>query len=147
MPPKRAMNYEKVKTDDFISGVIEDVQYDPAHKFTFKGTESVAHGVRLKFKLDGYQYSHFSRWMKFNYGEKSNLYQKYLLPLVENAKSDMEFDLDQLKGIPVKTLWNEKNDFQGVETIRPIGKKVTALNVYAPKSDLAEVVEEDEVPF
>jgi hypothetical protein len=151
-PPKRAgnMEYEKVTTDDFVSGIIEDINYDPEH--TFKGFGKDASGkdkpdtkaaaVRLKFKLEGYQYSHYSRWMRFNYGEKANLYLKFLVPLVEGAKPDMDFDLDQLRLLPVKTLWSEKNDFQSVETIRPIGKKVVPLNVFTPAAQIAETHED-----
>ena len=149
-PPKRegSGDYEKVKTDDFVSGIIEDVAYDMLHKFKgFEGKpDTEAPGVRFKFKLEGYQYPHYSRWMKFNYGEKANLYLKYLAPLVDGAAPDMDFDLDQLKGLKVKTLWNEKNGFQSVETIRPIGKKVAPATL--PKEQLAEMheVEPNEDP-
>jgi hypothetical protein len=151
-PPKRAssMEYEKVSTEDFIPGVIEDIRYDAEHVFKGFGKDekgnqkpdTKAHAVRLKFKLEGYQYPHYSRWMRFNYGEKANLYQKILVPLVEGAAPDMDFDLDQLKGVKVKTLWVEKNDFQSVETIRPVGKKVVALNVMDQTAEVAETHED-----
>lgn len=130
-PQKTSFNYEKVSIEDFVSGIVEDIQYEESH--TFKGfngaADKVQPAVRFKFKLDGYEYPHYSRWMKFNYGEKANLYTKYLAPLVEGAAPDMDFDLDLLKGLKVKTLWSEKNGFQNIETIRPIGKKVVALGV------------------
>jgi hypothetical protein len=119
-------DYEKVKCDDFISGVIEDVQYDKEHSFKgFQGQpDSKKEACRFIFRLDGYAFKHFSRWMTFNYAEKSNVYKKYLVPLVDHAEPFMDFDLDQLKGMKVKTLWKEENDFQSVETIRPIEGKI-----------------------
>lgn len=156
-PQKQApKDFERVSTDDFIPGVVEDIAYEEAHLFKGygkdkKGTpipDRTAPAVRFKFLLEGYKYPHYSRWMSFNYGEKSNIYLKFLVPLVEGAKPDMDFDLDQLKGLKVKILWAEKNDFQFVETIRPIGKKVVPLNVHINQA--AEVVEtgnEEEVPF
>lgn len=137
-PPVQERNYEKVSTDNFIPGIIEEIQYDKEHKFKFKGEESIAFGCRFKFMLEGYKHAHYSRWLKFNYGEKANLYKKYLVPLVDGAKPEMDFDLDQLKGVKVKTLWSEKNDFQSVETIRPAGKKV--IPVQKPPEDFIEEI-------
>lgn len=154
-PPKRDtsnMEYEKVKTDDFVAGVIEAIQYEEKHLFKGYGKDEegnprpdrMAPATRFKFKLEGCEFSHYSSWMSFSYGEKSNLYSKYLLPLVEGAVHDMDFDLDQLKGMKVKTLWvDKKSGFQAVETIRPIGKKIKPLNVL-PQTETAEVAEDDE---
>ena len=127
-PPKREdMQFEKLKTDDFIIGEISDVQYEETHTF-MKGTQYEKQGpaVRFKFKMDGYQHPHYSRWGYFSYGEKSNLYLKYLVPLVEGATPDMDFDLDQLKNLRVRTLWQEKNNFQSIEVIRPVEGKILA---------------------
>ncbi len=147
-PPVQERNYEKVKTDDFLPGMIEDVQYDKEHPFKYKGVESTAFGVRFKFTLQGYKYPHFSRWMKFNYGEKANLYKKYLVPLVDGAKPEMDFDLDQLKGMKIKTLWSEKDDFQNVETIRPAGKKLIPVRIPSePLADMAENETHDDSPY
>mgnify|MGYP007099612416 CR=1 FL=1 len=65
--------------------------------------------------------------MKFNYGEKANLYVKFLSSLVENAVPDMDFDLEALKGMKIKILWADKNGFQYPETVRPQGKKIPML--------------------
>lgn len=50
----------------------------------------------------------------------------------------MDFDLDQLKGLKVKMLWKNKTyegkEYQTIETIRPIGKKVIPIN--SPSSDI-----------
>lgn len=151
-PPKRDVkNFEKVSTDGLVPGIIEDVAYDQLHKFKgFEGkpdTEEPA--VRLKFKLEGCQYPHYTRWMRFNYGEKANLYKRVLVPLVEGAKPDMDFDLDQLKGMKVNTLWTDNGDFQNLETMRPLGKKIVPANVPLDKEPPAEVheVDEEQVPF
>jgi len=69
--------------------------------------------------------------MKFNLGEKSNLYTKYISQIVENAEPDMDIDLDVLKGMKLKVLWAEKNEFQFPETIRPIGGKIKATDAPA----------------
>lgn len=139
-PPKREFNYEKVIEGDFQRGTIADIEYDEKHKFTFQGTETIAPAVRIVFELDGYKFPHRSRWMKFNYGEKSNLYNKYLLKLVEGAKPDMDFDLDGLKGMRVKTLWASKGEFQNLESIFPLDAKVSAHSGNEPEEavDLGE---------
>src|SRR6187431_469328 len=104
-PAKRNTEYEKLDTNNLLSGTIEDIRYDEKHLFkgfTKKNGEVVpdrtAHGVQFKFKVDGYKSPHYSRWMSFNYGEKATLYSKYILPLVEGATPDMDLDLDLLKG-------------------------------------------------
>jgi len=143
-PPVKEM--EKIKTDDFVTGMIEDVLYDMQH--TFKGygkdesgapkPDTVGPAVRLVFSVDGYKFPHKTSWMKFSYSEKSNLFKKYIASLVHGAKEYMDFDLDQLKGLRVKMLWADKGDYQHIETIRPIGDKV--LPVAKPDS-------EETVPF
>jgi len=152
-PPKTEnKDYEKVPTDDFVTGTIEEIKYEQDHEFKFKGESKRKPAVRLKFKIDGLQYPHYSRWMTFNYGEKSNLLLKYLIPLVEGAHPDMDFDLDALKGMKVKMLWNEQNGFQSVETIRPLGKKLaykqpveSGVPVIDVDSDLQP--DDDNLPF
>jgi hypothetical protein len=123
MKPQR-QEYEKVDINDFTTGVIEKVQYEKEHKFKFQDKETIAEGVRFKFKLIGYEHPHYSRWMKFNYGVKSNLYGKYLVPLVENPMPDMDFEIENLEGLKVKILWSERNGFYNVETIRPANGRV-----------------------
>lgn len=120
-PARERTEFEKVKVDEWIAGDIAEVQYDKAHEFTFKGEKKINPGVRFKFSLEGYNFPHYSRWMTFSYGEKSNLYRKYLFCLVDGAKPDMDFDLDELKGFPIKTMWSNNDDFQNLEMIRPQG--------------------------
>jgi len=162
-PPVFGGDYEKVKCDDFIPGVIEEVQEEKQREFNWQGTITKCDAVRMKFKLDGYDYPHYSRWGKFNYGEKSNLFKKYLLPLVEGAEpvtgADSKFnafDIQQLAGMKVKTLWGENDKgYQHVETIRPIGGKIVPVfDDLTPSSadegdqSVAESEEESEnIPF
>lgn len=133
MPPELPKQpLEKVKTDEFVSGFIEDILYDTEHLFKgFKGApDEKKPAVRLVFLVDGYKFPKKTNWMKFNYSAKSNLFKKFIEPLVADAKEYMKFDLDQLKGLKVKMLWKDNGDFQNIETIRPAdGKKVLPLNL------------------
>ena len=147
-PPKTEnREYEKVDTNDFVVGEIEEIQYDMEHKFTYQGNEKQRPACRFKFKINGCEFPHYSRWMTFNYGEKSNLYLKYLVPLIENAQPDMDFDLNGLQGMKVKMLWTEKNGFQSVETIRPLNTKLKADVVPEIQVNEEELTPDDEVPF
>lgn len=128
-PPKRKTSYEKVVIGEFIHGEIHDIEYDYDHKFTYKGEEKEGPAIRFIFKLEDYEFLHRSRWMAFNLGEKSNLYKKYVSKLVANAHKDMCFDLDALKGMKVKTIWEESNGFQSVESIYPDGTKITVEEI------------------
>ena len=126
-PPERKKHeYEKVVCNEMITGIIEQVQYDNEHKFKgFSGGEdTIQPAVRIKLKLDGYKFPKFSRWMKFNTGEKSNLYKKYIIKLIEGAKPDMDFDLDALNGLPIKVIFTEDGEYQNIDSIFPVGKKV-----------------------
>ena len=141
-PPKK--EYEKVPVGIPINGIIHEVQYD--EKRTWKGftddgntkPDTVFPGVRFAFDLDGCTFKHYSRWMKFNVGEKSNLYSKYLVNLIENAKPDMDFDLDELNGMRVTTVWADDGEYQKLESISANGPKITV--------DIADP-EEKELPF
>lgn len=150
--PKQRENkeFERVKTDDWTFGVIKDVQFEAEHDFPiFKENKETgkyekvgsnkAEGVRFVFELKDYQFKHYSRWMRLNYGSKSTLYSKYLNELVQDPEPDMDFDTDNLIGMPVKVMWKGE-DFQSVEIIRTTGNK-------APREEKRGViVEGDEVP-
>jgi len=156
-PPKSSsMTFEKLKIGEFIYGTIDKVQYDNEHKFKgFEGkADSVAPAVRFVFKLQDYEFPHFSRWMKFNMGEKSNLYGKYISKLVAGAKPDMDFDLDELTNLEVKTIWDENGDFQNLENIWPMRGKITVKlcednNEVPPPTDhdFVPEYESDDVPM
>lgn len=145
-PERKEMTFEKVKLGEFVEGVIEDVAYDQKHKFSFPGQPPTeAPGVRLVFNLKGYAFKHYSSWMRFSYAEKSNLYQKYLSALVENAKPDMDFDLDLLKGMKVRAAWVEKNGFQNVGVIFPLEGKINGSNIHPTETKEPPIDDEPSV--
>ncbi len=127
IPEKRKIDYEKCRTDDFTIGVIESIVYDMEHKSVYKGEAKVGPCVQLIFTLEGYKFPHKTPFMTFSYGEKSNLYKKYVSALVEGATPDMQFDLDQIKGMKVKILWKDKGDYQHVDVIRPADAKIVPV--------------------
>ncbi len=127
-PPKRVFekgNYEQVKVNEFIPGIIEEIKLDEEHKSSFKGQEKVRPAVRFKFKLEGYERPHYSRWLTFNYDERSNLFKKFLVPLVKDVVPNMDFDLDNLVGFPIKTFWTQQDEYQNLELIVPLGEKLS----------------------
>lgn len=132
-PPRTKQDYEKVDTEDWVTGVIEEIQSDEKRDTGFKdedtGEPIIKHMIRFKFKLEGYHYPHYSRWMALSYHEKANLYKKYLFNLVAGAAPDMDFDLESLEGCPVKMMWSNNGDFQNIEMIRPVGAKVEAAKL------------------
>ena len=89
-PPKSSsQDFERIREyDEWIPGVISEISLREDHDTGFKhpakkedgtphpnaGKPVICDQVRLKFTLDGYKYPHFSRWMRYSYGEKSNLY-------------------------------------------------------------------------
>lgn len=127
-PPRTKMQYEKCRTDDWTQGIIEDIQRDEKRDSGFKddetGENKIVDSVRFKFKLEGYEYPHYSRWMTFSYHEKATLYKKYICSLVDGVKPDGDFDLERLKGYAVKIMWQDNGDFQNIEMIRPAEKKI-----------------------
>jgi len=160
-PPEREKldpkDYERVPVNVFVEGIIEEVQYDAAHNF--KGMYArVAPAIRFKFKIEGLNYSHYSRWGLFSYSEKSNIYLKYLIPLVEGATPDMKFDIKKLEGLPIKMVWADdprNPDFQSVQIIVPLNGKiksdaeVSSKEVKGIVDDLAETIggDDEEVAF
>lgn len=150
MPEEREMTFEKVNTSDFVTGVIEDIERDKEHKKIYQGKESIKDCIRFVFNIEGCKFPHRSNWMTFNYSAKGNLFGKYLTSLVDGAKEYMKFDVEQLKGMKVKMLWKDVGDFQAVETIRPVEKKIIPLNSTELKSwnDLqAQASKPEEIPF
>lgn len=125
-PPQRPKTeYEHIpKYDEWISGEIADIEYDQEHKKMFQGEEKIGPAVRFKFTLEGCSFPHRSRWLTFSYGEKSNLYKQFLSHLIKDVEPDMDFDLDILKGLKIKTMWARKDEYENLEMIRPLGEKI-----------------------
>lgn len=158
-PPRQSqVDFERIgdfaKYDEWVNGVISKIDLRENHRTGFKdektGADKYADQVRFAFTLNGAKYPHYSRWTTYSYGEKANLYLKYLKFLVENAQPDLEFDLDLLKGLPVKTMWSQNGDFDNIEQIRPVGAKVSNTEIKDSSEPPAEAVDnnpEDEVGF
>lgn len=127
-PPQRAKTeFERVpKYDEWIPGKILDIEYDENHKSTYQGEEKVRPCVRIKFGLEGCQFPKRSRWLTFSYGEKANLYKQFVSVLVEDAKPDMDLDLDVLKDMKIKTMWSEDGEYDKLEMVRPLNEKLRA---------------------
>lgn len=146
LPPLRPkLEYEKVLVDEWLPGMIEEIEYDMEHKSTFQGKEKVGAAVKIKMVLDGYKFPKSSGWMSFIYDEKSKLYKTFIVGLVDNPKPYMEFDMDSLKGMRIKGMWenNPKNpEYQNLVRIRPVGEKVPAGAV--PDEDAPEA---EPIPF
>jgi hypothetical protein len=150
-PKTDSKTFEKLVVDEWINGTIKDIQYDLEKKWTWQGEESIKPGVRLVFEVEGYSYPHYSGWLKFNVSEKSNLYKRYISALVKDAKPDMDVDIDILKGMKVRMIWEEnENGFQRVLKIKPVKDKVVAKdNEPTPpdEDDFIPEIDEDDVPL
>lgn len=105
--------FEKVIIDEWITGEIVDVQEKKNVEKTFLNRETnekethTIDQIRLKFKLEGYKYSHYSRWMTASMNEKSNLFKILQQLYGERILPDIGVNLDLLKGVKVKTMWDE----------------------------------------
>lgn len=145
--PKR--EYEQVVVDEWLSGTIAEVQYDKAHPYDQRNedgttTKEVAPHVRFKFALDGYQFPHYSRWMKASTYKMANLYKKYLKPLCpEHDPEDCVVDVSKLTGVAIKIMYEQNGEYQNVTNIRPVDK---TLNLIVDDSPATVTPESDEEP-
>ena len=144
--------------DEWLPGSVQEVQYDENREYSHKNetgewVKLTAPHVRFKFSLEGYQYPHYSRWMKCSTNEKSNFYSKYLKHLCPTFDcKDKAIDLDKLVGIKVKVMWENNGDYQNVTQIRGLDPK---LNIIASGQEIgaeeaAEPASDDagpDVPF
>lgn len=121
MKPKnnsgKDMVIEPVPCDEFLGAVISEVKYEEAHAFTGQFAR-VGEAVRIVFTLDpingkAFEHPKSSRWMSFNYDQKSNLFKNYILPLVKNAKPYMDFDVTSLKGVRCRLMFEESQNDEG----------------------------------
>lgn len=145
-PPRPKLVYEKVVEDEWIPGVIDEIEYELERKSTYKGQEKVGPAIRIRMVLEGYKFPKSSGWLSFIYSDKSNLYKTYICGLVANPKPYMDFDPDVLKGMKIKCMWetNAKNpEYQNLVRIRPVGEKITAE---LPTEEVPEA-SVDEIPF
>ena len=117
----QSVEYEKVTADEWLVGVIEEVQYQADRKYKSKDkdtgewSEKSAPHVRIKLKIDGYKFPHYSRWMKASTNEKSNFYAKYLKHLCPDFDcKDKVVDIDKLVGVRVRTMWENDGEYQHI---------------------------------
>ena len=136
------LEYEKVAVDEWLTGHIEEAQYNEHREYNHKNEVTgaweklTAPHARFKFRLDGYQYPHYSRWMKASTHEKSNFYGKYLKHLCPAYDcKDKVIDLDKLVGAKVKIMWENNEDYQNVTQIRGLDPE---LNVIASGQEIAK---------
>lgn len=125
-PPSRPKtDYERVPAyDEWLNAEIADIEFDAEHESEWKGEKKVRPAVRFKFAIEGCKWPHPSHWMTFSYGEKTTLFKKYITALVENAIPDLKFDLETLKGMKIKLMYSQNGEFDNLEMVRPLGKKV-----------------------
>lgn len=141
-PPARTKTeFERVpKYDEWVEGTIIDIEYDAEHKSTYEGETKIRPCVRFKFGLKGCEFPHRSKWLTFSYGEKANLYKQFVSVLVDDAEPDMDFDLDALKGLAIKTMWTEAGEYDNLAMIRPLTEKVKSGAVAVkPETEVEEV--------
>lgn len=148
-PPRPKMDFERIPVyDEWINGEIIDIEFNAEHESTWNGEKKIRPAVRFKFSLEGCKFPHRTGWMTFSYGEKTTLFKKYLTALVDGAQPDMKFDLESLKGMKIKTMWSENGDYDNLEMVRPIGKKLPSNIVI--DDEPAEIVGElppQDIPF
>lgn len=145
IPQKK--QFETVKVDEWINGEITDIKYEMEHQFK----KSMNPGVQIKLTLAGYKFPKTTPWMIFSYFKSSGLYKNFILPLVEGAAPDRRFDLDVLKSLKIKVMYEQNGEYQNIKMVRPIGGKILVNFVDESKpSELAEVaesVDEEPIPF
>jgi hypothetical protein len=140
IPPNEVRVYEKVPIGKEIIGTIYEVQEKTDHEFTFEGEKYNAPAVRLVFDLEGCKYKKYTRWMRFSYSKKAGLYTKYMAALVENPVPNMFLDVQVLKGMLIKTVWqNDNGDYQSIATIEPIEGKIK----YVPPAGSDNIITND----
>lgn len=138
---------EKVPTDEFLTGTIQKVEYEKEHQFKGKFAR-VSEAVRIVIKLDGYEQLKKTRWMTFNYDEKSALFKLVVQPLVKDAYPYLDFDIQKLEGMKVKVMFSEDTfegkTFYGVQMLKPAKGK---LDIDLPTVQIEEEPSGEDTPF
>ncbi|HET9146153.1 MAG TPA: hypothetical protein VFN81_08715 [Sphingomicrobium sp.] len=126
-PPKKIRDFETVPVDKWMAGTITAIEHDPAHMFGGGPTANVNEAIRITFSIDGLRFPHRTGWMTFSYGPGATLLERYLKSLVDGARADMDFDIEDLRSMRVETLWRPTpRGKQDVAAIRPLGEKLRA---------------------
>ena len=125
IPPKNKTDFEKVAIDEWINGEIvgEDIFKDVDQRFTNKDGQldiRKVYMIRFKFKLEGYDYNHYSRKMTLSMNQKANLFLFLQQIYGQNIVPDIAVNTDKLIGLKVKTMWVESGEYQNLSMIRPL---------------------------
>ena len=129
--PREKMEFEKVILDEWVEGTISDIQEFKDVEKIYKNKETgemeprKIDQVRFKLTLDGYSFPHYTRKMTQSMNERSNLFIFLQQIYGQNIVPDVGVELDVLKGLRVKTMWNEVpmkegGVFQYPDKIRPL---------------------------
>lgn len=137
-PPKRV--FEKIACDEWLTGEIAEIQYDMKHAFS----NGEGPAVKVKLSIQGYKFGKSTPWMLFSYSKKSNLYSLFVEPLVDGAAEYMAFDLDQLKGMQIKVMFEQKGEYQNILRMRPAENKIKADPTFMNQEKSTGT---EEVPF
>ena len=131
IPPRQKLEFEKVELDVWINGEIIEIQEFRDVKKMYKDEktgemkERLINQVRFKLKLEGCEYSHYTRKMTQSTNERSNLFIFLQQIYGQNIIPDVGVELDGLKGLKVKTMWSEVpmkdgGVFQYPDKVRPL---------------------------
>lgn len=132
----KTTDFEQVAVDEWLPGTVEEVQFEKDREYTYKGETKKSDSVRFKFKLDGYQFPHYSRWMMASTNKKTNFYLKYLKYLCPRFDCEGKMiDLDQLTDAKIKIMFEQNGEYQNVTQIRGLDEN---LNVIASGQDTPE---------
>jgi len=162
-PHNEQKEFEQVGTSDWVNGQIIEIEIDEQHPFIHKGETDIRAGIRFILKLQEYKDKHYSppAWMTFSYDRRAKLYKVYLAHLVEGCKPYMDFDIDLLLNMSVKTMWKGEG-YQEIELIRPVTAKImlsegesmgsstkTPQNVKERLQETPDIPdnEQDDIPF
>ena len=155
--PGGAKDFEKVKLDEWVIGVIEDIQEFKDVEKTYindegeKETRKI-NQVRFKFRLEEYAFAHYSKKMTASMNERSSLFL-FLQQLYGDLLSpDIPVELDMLKGTKVKTMWSEVtlkngNKFQYPDKVRSLEETLPAIWNVTPIEEQDAGYEGDPTPF
>lgn len=154
-PNNGSFEYGKVALDEWIMGVIEEVQtrYDQPTT-NMKGEPCTKDQVRFKLLLDGYEFPYYSRWMTLSTHEKSNLYIKYINKLFgAKVLPDTVWDLEKLRGLKIKVMYEENTSkagrvFQNIAQLRATDQaQIDMVELVVDETEETHDDSEETAPF
>jgi hypothetical protein len=127
IPSKKLFVFEELPANIYINGLIVKVKREENH---LKKDGTTADQVQIRYTVEGAKSERSTTWMTFSYSEKSNLYKMWVRPLVAGAFEYMEFDLQELEGMPAQFMFDEAFEEAGkmkqyLAKVIPQGSKLT----------------------